>query len=87
MKFYLGLEGISNIIAALGWKRFEKGPKAAIESLVWECFANFPDVIDNRVKVRNVLVPFVPNDIKIHYFLVKVREGEYEQYLNNVDYN
>lgn len=38
------------------------------------------------VKVRDVLVPFGPNDINTHYYLVTIGKGEYEMYLINVEY-
>lgn len=76
MNFNSRQDGISNVIKVLGWKRFIKEHKIAIESLIWEFYANVPDIVDNMVKVKNLFVPFKPNDINTHYLLVNVREGQ-----------
>lgn len=47
---------------------------------------NISDVVDNFVKVPEVLAMFSPNDINGHYYLVNMGEGVYENYLRNVDY-
>lgn len=78
--------GITNVIAALGWKWFVKNPEATVESNVLEFYANFPNVYDNKVKLRNVLVLFGPYDIKAHYGLMDIGQFEYETYLSDVNY-
>lgn len=63
---YYHFKGIIDIIATLGWRQFIKEPKAILESIVWKLYANILDVVDNRVRVLSVLVPFGPSNINSH---------------------
>lgn len=79
-------EGIIDKIPTLNRKEFVKIPDVAIESIVWEFYANVPDAIDNKATVRGVLILFGLSDINTFYGLRDVGQGKYESYLDNVDY-
>lgn len=48
---------------------------------------NVPNIVENRVKVRGVLVPFGLLDIHVYYGLMDMGQGKYENYLSGVEYN
>lgn len=48
MDFNSSLERIMDVIASMGCKFFVKEPEVAIDSIVWELYANVPDAIKNK---------------------------------------
>lgn len=75
-----------DIIVVFGWRWFVKSLEATFESVVWEFYANVLNAINNRVKVLGVQVLFGSSDINSYYSLIDVFQGEYESYLDIVDY-
>lgn len=64
---------------------FIEETEANIESIVQEFYASVYDAIDNQETVWGIQVPFGPSDINSYYGLMDVGQGEYENYLSNVD--
>lgn len=52
----LYFEGITYIISALEWRWFVKELTATVESIVRKFYVNVSDVVDNKVRIRSVLV-------------------------------
>lgn len=67
-----------NVIEVLGWKKFVKEHDVAIKSIDRELYMNVLDVVDNVVKVREVLSPFGSNDINACYYLVNIGQSEWK---------
>lgn len=79
-------EGITNVIVIPSWRRFINEPKVVVESIVQEFYANVSYIVENKIKVHNVLALFRPFGINFHYGLIDISKGEYETYLSNMDY-